>query len=69
MLGGTEVVRGVGAFGAGPVAGGGVWVGADAGSAAKAGGGHLCLAKARGVGMVGVCGEGGAQVVGSRARG
>ena len=41
MLDDTEVARVVGASGAGPVAGDGVWIGANAGSAAEAGGGHL----------------------------
>ena len=41
MLDGTEVVSVVGASGAEPVAEGGVWIGADAESAAEAGDGHL----------------------------
>ena len=40
MLDGTEVVRVVGASGAGPVAERGVWIGANAGSAAEAGDGY-----------------------------
>ena len=38
MLDGTEVVRGVEVARAEPMAGGGVWLGADAESAAEAGG-------------------------------